>query len=187
MKKYNLATGVIFFFLFLVSCEEDPCINRNCGDHGVCVAISDVAVCECDEGWEKDNNERCNNFKLDNFTGSFSVSETCTDDLTNQQVSRDYLINMSIISQLNNEVVLTGLNEQSCMGQPLAIEAVVSNTAFAFKTGDYCLTSQSRIVIPSGNGTWQEDGTYDLSYSLQYYELGTILTSEVCTATLSPQ
>jgi hypothetical protein len=177
----------------LCSCQDHPCENRNscenrnCGDHGACVEVGDVGICECEDGWEFDNNERCNAYKLDNFPGRYTVDETCIDELTTQSETLNYEINMSILSQINSEIILVGLNKQSCLGQPLPIEAVVSNTSFSFKTGDYCASNDARFVIPNGSGSLEADGSYSLSYKLQYYEFGTILESKVCTATLSPQ
>ena len=175
--------------LICIGCSGDPCEDGNCGDHGTCVAIGDATICECDPEWEKDANGNCDFYKLDNFPGMYTVAETCTLDLTSQEVNRSYSLQVSIISQLNRELAFSGINKRSCSAtsQPLEVEGVVSNTTFAFKTIEYCSTTDSRFVLTQGSGALNEDGTYSINYRFQYYEFGTILAAETCQATLTPQ
>lgn len=171
----------------VTGCTSEPCGNQNCGSHGACVSVGEVSICECEPEWEQNANGKCEFFKLDNFPGQYLSKETCTNTLTNETTENNYTLTVSILSQLNREILLKKLNNQSCGAGGLEVEAVVSNTSFAFKVGDYCEQSSSKFLLTSGEGALEDDGTYSLSYQLQYYEFGTILRSETCQTTLTPQ
>ncbi|MFK7972793.1 MAG: hypothetical protein AB8F95_20655 [Bacteroidia bacterium] len=185
MKK--LAFVLYIPLLFMLSCEDDPCSNKSCGAHGSCIAIGDATICECEAGWEQDANGRCNFFKLDNFPGNYTATEICVDNLTNDQRDQTYNLDITITSQLNSMIQLSGLNNRNCGSQAIAIDAAVSNTNFAFVTGNLCNQSNVRIEVPSGSGSWNEDDKITLDYEIQYYEFGTLLASETCQTSLAPQ
>ena len=56
MKKFIspvLAVLALTSLVMLTGCPKpDPCEEHDCGDHGTCVEVDEVATCNCDEGWE---------------------------------------------------------------------------------------------------------------------------------------
>ena len=74
MKKLMFAFATVLAFaatISLTSCGEDACAKVECGTHGKCNA----GTCDCDAGYEKDTNGRCDLITSTKYTGSYTATE----------------------------------------------------------------------------------------------------------------
>ena len=87
-----MSTGRVVFALTLslsaFACSDDaeapdPCEGITCSDHGTCEVQSDVAVCDCDEGYEADD-AACTPIEVPDpcADDDCDVNATCTPDGT---------------------------------------------------------------------------------------------------------
>lgn len=99
MKKLMFILATVLAFattVSLTSCEEDPCKNVECGAHGTCNA----GVCDCEAGYEKDTNGRCDLLWSQKFVGDFACKDVCTDS-KGKASNYDYEVSVKALTAAN--------------------------------------------------------------------------------------
>lgn len=80
MIKSNIYITILTFIVFAISCKNDPCADTFCGDKGTCVD----GFCECDLGYESDQEGLCNNAWANKFVReNIQATDNCSAGSTN--------------------------------------------------------------------------------------------------------
>jgi hypothetical protein len=66
--------------LFLSSCATEPCADVDCGTFGDCFTVGEEGVCLCTTGYEQNEAGLCEIRSADKFTGTYDVTEVCSDN-----------------------------------------------------------------------------------------------------------
>ncbi len=184
MKRLGFSILTLAVLLSTQACKEDPCETKDCGPFGNCVAVDDEASCNCEDGFELDDDGLCSIYSITHFQGDFTTTEICTDHLRNDttyQKSYDLTISLASFTEIN----LESLGGFFCHTGPLTAKATVTGNDFQLQAGTYCedIVNQTQYDI-SGNGQISQEGI-SFSYQLSFSQFGTVTTDETCAVTLT--
>lgn len=143
--------------------EDDPCDAITCENGGVC----NDGTCDCPDGY---SGTFCEIEDRAQFIGSYSVSESCTTD--------DYEYNMSISNSTSaaNEIILDGLYELT-----VGLNATVSGNDLTIVPGQSNTDQSNTGEFESIEGSGSISGnTVTITYTLMNHG-----ATDNCTATLT--
>lgn len=161
--------------------KDDPCENRDCGPQGSCVAMGESSSCVCNDGYGLDSEGQCTIFKIDNYAGQFTLTESVTSNLLAGDTTRTYDVDMVRDQNTANSILVQGLGDGACVlnsDRRLWVSALVNQKIAQLTTGQICPSTDTYYEVLSGSITAQEDGTFRLVYRLDFYNFGTLISSE---------
>ena len=125
-----------FCFVLLMSCETDPCENRDCA-FGVCNEVS--GDCICLRGYQWDEEQRCTVPWTNTYAGSYEVYDSCVGANAGVQT-----YNSQLVAQDTTTLLWTNFGNR---GQSLPVQHSTSTILFVdWARNDTIITGNSLII-----------------------------------------
>jgi EGF-like domain len=156
------AFALITSIFYLASCgTEDLCAAVDCGPHGKCNATT--GTCDCDAGYEKDTNGRCDLSIRDKFIGEFTQIDKAESVADTAYCTEKYSIKISADASSISKIAIDNLG-----GSDTKFTATISSTDAKVFTVDpnQKFSFNGVIFDAAGDGAITADGkTLTVKYS----------------------
>jgi hypothetical protein len=190
MKKFLYLLFAGAAAMTQVSCNSEACKDADCGSKGECVDIVGEPVCVCRNGWEQDANGRCEIRATAKFAGVWSVTESCTDNVSGQTFPATYNITITESGSDTTRIVMANFGGTTCVGgTQVLVTAVAADNLFSVDAGPFCPDPAQNFSGQNftGQGTISADRkTITGNYTLTFTDQGTNF-SYTCTYTATKQ
>jgi len=136
-----------------VCTRDNACFNFDCGTNGTCFEHTvGVPYCSCDDGYEWDNSEKCNQVIRDKFLGTWMGTHTVWGT-----TSSAYTINIVADSEVSNATV-SNIMDLDCPDNNDIVEMTITFKVTGHEHSYNCATFDSNVSSPifmylAGNDT----------------------------------
>lgn len=159
----------------LFSCAE-PCADANCGTFGSCTEIDGEGICLCTNGYETNSSGQCEIRSTEKYVGTWTATEQCTDNITNETFTFDYEVVATQSAQEITRIFMDNLGALQCLtGETVEVTATVAGNSLTIDEATYCPDTDNNFTgfqFARTAGSFGTDDNITLSYKVTWTNAG---------------